>query len=131
MAGGLGGDEADAADVEVAVGLGESQALGQQVAHHVAVEVGHRAGAQFEQRVAQAAGDRGLARAGQAGEEDHQAAAVGRAGDVHGVGSCQVFGGAVGGGDVFAQLQVDLGLVAWREGDGDHEGAGGQAFLGA
>ena len=62
-------DVADPADVGVAVGLGEPEALGQVAADHVAVEQGQRAVGRLQQGVGDALGDRRLARAGQPGEE--------------------------------------------------------------
>ena len=72
--GDLGGDEADAADVEVAVVAREAE-LGRQVqAHAIAVEQGHAAPAVLAQPGGQGLGDGRLARPREAGHEDGQAA---------------------------------------------------------
>ena len=71
--GDLRGDVADAADVDVAVLLGEAELGGEVLAHHVAVEQRHRAAAHLHQLGHQRVGDRRLARAGEAGEEDGEA----------------------------------------------------------
>ena len=69
----LGGDPADPADVGLAV-LAEKVEAGREVpAHDVAVQAGDGALARLEQAVDQGPGERGLAAAGQAGEEQHQA----------------------------------------------------------
>src|SRR6478609_4609894 len=77
VAGDLGGDPADAADVGLAVGLAEGQARGQVTAYDVPVEAGHRAAALLDQEVHQRPGERGLPAPGQAGEEEHQALVLG------------------------------------------------------
>src|SRR6478735_7487556 len=77
VAGDLGGDPADAADVGLAVGLAEGEPRGQVTAYDVAVEAGHRAAALLEQQVHQRAGERRLAAPGQAGEEEHEALLLG------------------------------------------------------
>ncbi len=70
--GDLGGDIADAADVDVAMLFREAK-LGRQVlAHHVAVEQRHRAAAHFHQLDHQRVGDGRFARARQAGEPQHR-----------------------------------------------------------
>ncbi|MPL71146.1 hypothetical protein SDC9_16917 [bioreactor metagenome] len=71
--GDLGGDIADALDVDVAVLFREAELRGQVLAHHVAVEQRHRAAAHFHQLDHQRVGDRRLARAGEAGEEHGEA----------------------------------------------------------
>ena len=70
----LGGDVADARDVEVTIGPGEGEPGGKQPPHVVAVEQRDAAVSSFGQRLEKPAGDGGLARAGQPGEEDRQAA---------------------------------------------------------
>jgi hypothetical protein len=72
----LGGHPADAADVGLAVGLGEREAGAQVPSYDVAVEARHRAPAVLDDLVVQRPGDRGLAAAGEAGEEDDEAAHV-------------------------------------------------------
>lgn len=67
------GDLADAADVLVAVGLGEAQVLVEAEAHVVAVEaVGGEA--QVQEVLLQGGGDGGLARGGEARQPDCEAA---------------------------------------------------------
>ena len=68
--GDLGGDEADAGDVQVAVLAGEAQLGGEVLAHDVAVEERHRPSADLQQLHQEHVGEGGLARARQPGEED-------------------------------------------------------------
>ena len=72
VAGDLGRDPADAADVGFAVLLGEGQAGREVAAHDVTVEGGDGAGALLEDAVHQRLGERGLATAGEAGEEEDE-----------------------------------------------------------
>ncbi len=73
VAGDLGGDPADPADVGLPVGLGEGEPGRQVPPDDVTVEAGQRPSAALEQAVHQGLGERGLAAAGEAGEEEHQA----------------------------------------------------------
>ena len=74
----LGGDPADAADVGLPVGLGEGEPGGEVPTDHVAVEAGDGAAALLEDLVHQRPSQRGLAAAGEPGEEEHQPLLVGR-----------------------------------------------------
>ena len=74
--GDLGGDVADAADVDVAVLLREAELAGEVLADQVAVEDRDRAAAEFEELRQEHVGDRGFAGAGEAGEEDREALLV-------------------------------------------------------
>ncbi len=65
----FGGNAADAADVDVAVLLGEAELRGQVLAHDVAVQQGHRPAAHLEQLHHEGVGDRRLARAREARHE--------------------------------------------------------------
>ena len=76
--GDLRGHPADPADVGLAVLLGEGQSGRQVPAYDVAVEAGHGALALLEQQVVEGPGQRGLAAAGQAGEEEDQSLPVRR-----------------------------------------------------
>ena len=102
-------------------------------AYDVAVEARHGALALLEQHVVQRPGDRGLAAAGQAGEEHDQTLAVGRrevalhhGGDV--VGQVALAGhpddraGRVGLDHALAERVVDLGVAVAGQGYGDHGG---------
>ena len=73
----LAGHEADAQDVGVAVLAGETQALREMSAHHVAVELGHLA-PRLEQENRQHRRGRRLAGAAQPGEPDAEPLAVAR-----------------------------------------------------
>ena len=77
VAGDLGGDPADAADVGLAVLAGEREPGRQVAAHDVAVEAGDRALAALEHEVHECPGQRRLAAAGEAREEQHQALVLG------------------------------------------------------
>ena len=74
----LGGDVADAADVDVAVFLGETELGGEVLPHEVAVEHGDRAAADFEEFGHEHVGDGGFAAAGKSAEEDREALLVAR-----------------------------------------------------
>ena len=73
----LGRHPADAADVGLPVGLREGEAGGQVAAYDVAVEAGDAAPALLEQAVHQGLGQRRLAAAGEAGEEQDEALLLG------------------------------------------------------
>ena len=136
VAGDLGGDPADAADVGLAVLLGEGQTGREVAAHDVAVERGDGAGALLEDAVHQRAGEGGLAAAGEAGEEEDQPLLVGRGlvgvhdrGDVVGVGRVgrrrqgqDRAAGGVGVGHLGAEGVVGLGVAAAGEGHRDDDG---------
>ena len=74
MPGDLGRDVPDAGDIKVAIGPREGQAGREQLPDVVAVEQRDGPVPPFGERLGQPAGDGGLTRAGQPGEEDHQAA---------------------------------------------------------
>ena len=65
----LGGDETDAADIDVAVFLAEAQALREMGTHHITVEDRHLATV-FQQQHGQDIADRRFARAAQAREPE-------------------------------------------------------------
>jgi hypothetical protein len=110
--GDLAGDEADAADVEVAVRLGEAQLAGQVLAHDVAVEQGHRAAARLHQLGVDDLGERRLAGAGQAGEEQGEALPAARRVDLaqfaHHLGVAEPVRDVVAEGQVLLQLGVGV-----------------------
>jgi hypothetical protein len=72
VAGDLGADPADAADIGLAVGGREAQARAQVPSNEVTVEQSDAALTVLEDEVAHGAGDRGLPGAGEAGEEQDQ-----------------------------------------------------------
>ena len=74
----LGGDVADAADVDVAVFLREAELGGQMFPDEVAVEHRDRAAADFEELGHEHIGDGGFAAAGKSAEEDGEALLVAR-----------------------------------------------------
>jgi hypothetical protein len=102
------------------------------VTHHVAVEAGDGAVASFQQHVLQGSGERRLARAGQAGEEHDETAALSRR-EVLGYHVRDGMGRlarvaededvvGVGGGHGPQQLLGALVVVSTGNGDGDHLG---------
>src|SRR5690606_8011428 len=72
VAGDLGGDPADAADVGLAVGLAEGEAGREVATHHVTVERGDLAPTLLEHAVHQGTGQGRLAAAGESGEEEDE-----------------------------------------------------------
>ena len=74
--GDLGGDEADAQDVQLAVGSREPQLRGKVLAHDVAVEQRHRPTTHLQQLDQEDVGDGGLAGAAEACEEHGEALLV-------------------------------------------------------
>ena len=137
----LGGHPADPADVGLAVGLGEGQARAEVPAYDVAVEAGHGPPAVLEDQVVQRLGQRRLAAAGQAGEEDHEAARVvvglvlvDDRGDLVGplpvTGQSQHLAGRVVGHHLLPQLVVGVRVAVRGEGDRDDVGRPAQELRG-
>ena len=135
VAGDLGGDPADAADVGLAVRLREGQAGREVAAHDVAVEGGDGAGALLEDAVHQRLGQGGLAAAGEAGEEEDEPLLLGPGlvglddgrdvGGVRGVvadvGQCQHVGVAgVRARHLGTERVVDRRVAAAGQRHGDH-----------
>ena len=133
MTGYLGGDPPDAQDVGLPVLAREGQARAEVTAHDVAVQAGDRALAVLEDQVVQCPGQRRLAAAGQAREEDHQPPLLGTwlvlphqvrdpAGQAVGVVGRGLHPGAapgcVGVHDLLAQprVEVDVAVVGQRAG---------------
>ena len=110
--GDLAGDEADTADVEVAVCLGETQFAGQVLAHDVAVQQGHGPAAGLHQLGVDDLGEGGLARTGQAGEEQGEALPAARrehaAQFAHHLGVAEPFRDVVSQREVALQLCVGV-----------------------
>ena len=139
VAGDLGGHPADPADVGLPVLLGEGQPGRQVPAYDVAVEAGHGAVALLEQPVLQRAGERGLAAAGEAGEEEHQARwrsgggrsastiAATSSGRSPSSSSASASTGSPAGvvaHDLDAELVVGVGVAVGGQRDGHHLGVG-------
>ena len=80
MLGDLGGDVADAADVDVAVLLREAELAGEVLPDEVAVEHRDRPAAELQELREQHVGDRAFAAAGEAGEEHCKALLCARPG---------------------------------------------------
>ena len=128
----LGGHPADPADVGLAVLLGEGETGRQVPAYDVAVEAGERPAAALEQPVHQRLRERGLAAAGEAGEEDDQALLARRgpvgADDVGHVGGRHPARGEVDdrvgpgvvGDHLGPQRRVGRGVAVRGKGYGDH-----------
>ena len=76
--GDLGGDVADAADIDVAVFFREAQLGGQVFAHQVGIEQGYGTSPDLQELGAQNIGDGGLSGAGQPSKENGQAPKVAR-----------------------------------------------------
>ncbi len=129
----LGGDPADPRDVGLAVLAGEAEPGAEVAAYDVAVEARDGAGAVLQQPVVQGLGERGLAAAGESGEEHDETALVlvglvlgddvrHLVGQVAAAAGSHDVGGRVGPRHLLAQRVVEVGVAVRGERDDDHRG---------